>query len=201
MEKVSIEHAPRELLLNKGISAPKDFTVIGEGGFVNRRPSVAVTSSPTPHSRPGGVFISVFVFVFVLVEERLLTIREAERGPCSSERVVSYLLGENTITMYSVLSFLRCVHVALIRSCTRMCVCTNQRSPRQSSVSREACANDARPYSVPWAHITTFLGGDAGYPKGLAIGDETGDVLVSGGEYSLEGDVIQFFDVAEDYRQ
>ncbi|CAM9198770.1 unnamed protein product [Hapterophycus canaliculatus] len=40
-----------------------------------------------------------------------------------------------------------------------------------------------------------------GYPKGLSIGDGTGDVLVSEGEYSLEGDVIQFFDVAEEYRQ
>eukprot|EP00903_Cladosiphon_okamuranus_P008327 g8010.t1 len=29
VETVSLEHAPRELLLNKGISAPKDFTVFG----------------------------------------------------------------------------------------------------------------------------------------------------------------------------
>lgn len=31
--------------------------------------------------------------------------------------------------------------------------------------------------------------------------DDPGDVLVSGGEYRLEGDVIQFFEVAEEYRQ
>lgn len=30
VEAVSLEHAPRELLLNKGVSAPKDFTVYGE---------------------------------------------------------------------------------------------------------------------------------------------------------------------------
>lgn len=30
VEAISIEHAPRELLLNKGVSAPKDFTVMGE---------------------------------------------------------------------------------------------------------------------------------------------------------------------------
>ncbi|CAM9522480.1 unnamed protein product [Scytosiphon promiscuus] len=40
-----------------------------------------------------------------------------------------------------------------------------------------------------------------GYPKGLAIGDETSHVLVRDGEYSLEGDVIQFFDVAHEYRR
>lgn len=30
VEQISIEHASRELLMNKGISAPKDFSVIGE---------------------------------------------------------------------------------------------------------------------------------------------------------------------------
>lgn len=32
VESISLEHAPRELLLNKGISAPKHFTVYGECG-------------------------------------------------------------------------------------------------------------------------------------------------------------------------
>ncbi|CAM9494970.1 unnamed protein product [Ectocarpus sp. 6 AP-2014] len=41
-----------------------------------------------------------------------------------------------------------------------------------------------------------------GYPKGRVVrDDDPGDVLVSGGEYRLEGDVIQFFEVAEEYRQ
>ncbi|CAM9628010.1 unnamed protein product [Pylaiella littoralis] len=40
-----------------------------------------------------------------------------------------------------------------------------------------------------------------GYPKNGGIADEIGHELVSGGEYRLEGDVIQFFDVAEQYRQ
>lgn len=40
-----------------------------------------------------------------------------------------------------------------------------------------------------------------GYPKGwVPGGSDMGDVLVGGGEYRLDGDVIQFFDVAEEYR-
>ena len=42
----------------------------------------------------------------------------------------------------------------------------------------------------------------AGYPKGWVHGgNDMGDVLVGGGEYRLDGDVIQFFDVAEEYRR
>lgn len=40
-----------------------------------------------------------------------------------------------------------------------------------------------------------------GYTNNMKIRDDTGDVLVSGGEYRLEGDIIQFFDVDEKYRQ
>lgn len=40
-----------------------------------------------------------------------------------------------------------------------------------------------------------------GYPKGARIADENGHELVSGGEYRLEGDVIQFFDIADKYLQ
>lgn len=41
VEAVSIEHAPRELLLNKGKSALKDFTVTGEGCLSVRHKGVS----------------------------------------------------------------------------------------------------------------------------------------------------------------
>lgn len=36
VEKMSLEHAPRELLLNGGASAPKDFSVLGEPPLENK---------------------------------------------------------------------------------------------------------------------------------------------------------------------
>lgn len=58
------------------------------------------------------------------------------------------------------------------------------------------------PSDIPASQMEIPPGVELGYAQGwTAGGNSAGDVLISGAEYSLEGDVIQFFEVAEEYRR
>lgn len=50
--------------------------------------------------------------------------------------------------------------------------------------------------------VDTWLAGSVGYREGFVPGvNAVGDVLLSEARYLLEGDVIQFFPIAEEYKR